>query len=167
MHGLKCYDGFTGELLWEEYETGTLAPVPSVAGQAWAVTLQHRGLLFGSNIRNTETIIDMRYPSENWCHGIPLAVAANGAVISICASSLAEYQNSNLRKNIYSNSDGYIIWISSEYSVSSSPLKIHTVNNNYEAELTGGTNSIQSNGERFIYSDYNQIRILRLEEGDE
>ncbi|NOQ21754.1 MAG: hypothetical protein GQ565_03770 [Candidatus Aegiribacteria sp.] len=161
-HGLECYDGSSGELLWEEYDTGTLAPVPSVIGHAWAVTLQHRGLVYGADLRGTESVIDMRYPAENWSHGIPVAVAENGASLIQSASSPPMYQNSHLRKTLLINENDRILWISFPFSVASSPLVIHTRNINLERELGAGVNSIQSDGNRFIYSDYEFVNVLRV-----
>ncbi len=164
-YGLECYEGFTGELLWEEYETGTLAPVPSVSGRAWAVLLRGRGLVFSSDAISRESIIDMRYPAETWGHGVPAAVAENGASILGSGSLPPKYQNGNLRKILYGDKEGIVLWISSPFSVASSPLNIHSVNRNYENELSGGAYSIQSDGERFAYSDYNRVLIMRVEGG--
>ncbi|MCK5787356.1 MAG: hypothetical protein KAH54_12465 [Candidatus Sabulitectum sp.] len=164
-YGLECYEGFTGELLWEEYETGTLAPVPAVSGRAWAVLLRGRGLVSGSDAISRESIIDMRYPAETWGHGVPSAVADNGITLSRAGSLPPEYQNGNLTKMIYSSSEGVIIWISSLFSVASSPLNI-AGSNNTEVELRLGS-SIQLSGERFAYSDYSTVRIMRVEGGDE
>jgi len=162
MHGLKCYDGFTGDLLWEQYETQMNAPVPSVKGTGWASHIIHRGLAFGSDIQSRESINEMYYPAEDWDHGVPVAVAANGSSLSISVL----FQSHNLRKVIYTNSSGIILWVSSPFSVASSPINIHSANNNYEAELGGGVYSIRSDGKRFIYSDYSMVRILRVEGGD-
>jgi len=163
IQGLKCYSGFTGELLWEQFETQMNAPVPSVKGTGWASHIVHRGLAFGSDIQTRESINEMYYPAENWDHGVPVAVAANGSSLSISVL----FQSHNLRKVIYTNSSGVILWVSSPFSVASSPLNIHSANNNYERDLGSGAYSIQSDGKRFIYSDYNQIQILRVERGEE
>jgi len=165
--GLECFDGHTGELLWSEMETGTTAPVPSVSGHGWAVTFGNRGLLFGSDADSKTSINYLRYPAETWDHGVPVAVASNGTCLSEAVSLPPEYQNSNLIKLIYSNEEGKICWISSPFSVASSPLNIHTLNNNYENELGAGTSSIQSGGERFIYSDYKLVKVLSVEGGEE
>ena len=119
-----------------------------------------KGLAFGSDIQSRESINEMYYPAENWDHGVPVAVAANGSSLSISVL----FQSHNLRKVIYTNSSGIILWISSPYSVDSSSLIIHGPNNNLEYELTGSTFSIQSDGKRFIYSDYNHVLIKRVRE---
>jgi len=167
MHGLKCYDGFTGDLLWEQFETQMNAPVPSVTGTGWASHIVHRGLAFGSDIQSRESINEMYYPAENWGQGVPVAVASNGASLSESVSLPPTYQNYNLIKLIYTNNNGIILWVSSPFSVASSQLNIHSANNNYQAELSAGTNGIQSDGKRFIYSDYNHVLIMRVEGGEE
>lgn len=143
------------------------APVPSVSRTGWASHIVHRGLAFGSDIQSMESINEMYYPTENWDHGVPVAVACNGSSLSISVCLPPLYQNHNLRKVIYTDSNGMILWVSSPYSVDSSSLIIHGPNNNLEYELTGNTLSIQSNGKRFIYSDYNQVLISRVEGCDE
>ena len=164
-YGLECYEGSTGELLWEEYETGTLAPVPSVSGRAWAVLLRGRGLVFGEDVASRESIIDIRYPARSWSHGVPAAIATtNRAVLVICGSLPPEYQNGNLSKLIYVNDNGVIVWVSTLFSVASSPLNINR-SDNVEVELRLGS-SIQADGKRFIYSDYDQILISRVEGGE-
>jgi len=165
-YGLECYEGSTGELLWEKYETGTLAPVPSVSGRAWAVLLRGRGLVFGEDVASRESIIDIRYPARSWSHGVPAAIATtNRAVLVICGSLPPEYQNGNLSKLIYVNDNGVIVWVSTLFSVASSPLNINR-SDNVEVELRLGS-SIQADGERFIYSDYRTVRVMRVEGGDE
>ncbi|MCD4776143.1 MAG: hypothetical protein K8S15_08875 [Candidatus Aegiribacteria sp.] len=167
LHGLECHNGFTGELLWAKFDTQMNAPVPSVSRTGWASHIVHRGLAFGSDIQSMESINEMYYPTENWDHGVPVAVACNGSSLSISVCLPPLYQNHNLRKVIYTDSNGMILWVSSPYSVDSSSLIIHGPNNNLEYELTGNTLSIQSNGKRFIYSDYNQVLISRVEGCDE
>ena len=165
ISGLECYNGFIGELLWEAFNTRTASPVPSVSGHAWAVALRGRGLVFGSDAKSRESIIDIHYSAEAWSHGGPYAVAANGAFIAGSASKPPKYQNNHLRKILCFNCDGEILWISSPFTIASSPLTIDRSNNS-ELELGIGSN-IQSDGERFIYSDYSQIRVMRVEVGDE
>jgi hypothetical protein len=164
--GLECLDGFTGELLWSEMETGTHSGVPSVSGHAWAVRFGNRGLLFGTDADSRESINYVRYPAETWSYGVPAAVAENSISLSEAVSMPPFYQNYQLLKLIYINSSGSIVWVSEKFSVASSPLLIHSRNANSEPELGGGVNSIQSDGERFIYSDYEHVIVLRVEEGE-
>ena len=164
--GLECFDGFTGELLWSEMETNTVAPVPSVYGHGWAVTLGNMGLMFGTDGESRESINYVRYPAETWNHGVPVAVAENGANLTKATSLPPCYQNYQLKKVIYINCSGTIVWVSENFSVASSPLLIHFNNLNTERELGGGVYSIQSDGQRFIYSDYEYVRILRVDEGE-
>ena len=110
-----------------------------------------------------ESINETIYPAENWDHGVPIAVAANGASLSMSVL----FQSHNLRKVIYINSKGITLWVSSPFTIASSSLKIHTANNNYERELGGGVHSIQSDGKRFIYSDYETVKVLCVAGGDE
>jgi hypothetical protein len=163
--GLKCFDGFTGDLLWEWTDCHTVAPVPSVSGHAWAVSMTTKGLLFGVDAVSRELLIDMHYPAETWRRGAPTAVANNGACILRSTSLRPRYQNNHLRKIIYTSTEGAIIWISTPFSTASSPLN-HSRCNNSEIELRFGI-SIQSDGERFAYSDYNRVLIMRVEGGDE
>lgn len=164
--GLECFDGHTGEFMWSEMETGTTAPVPSLSGHAWSVTFGNRGLLFGTDADSRESINYVRYPAETWDHGVPVAVAENGSNLTMAVSLPPFYRNTQLRKLILTNSSGFIVWVSDKFSVASSPLLIHSDNRNTEHELGGGVYSIQSNGERFVYSDYEYVRILRVEEGE-
>ncbi len=164
--GLECYNGFTGELLWENTDCHTLAPVPSASGHAWAVLMTTKGLLFGADAISRESFIDMRYPAETWRRGAPSAVANNGATIMGSISLPPTYQNRNLKKIIYTSMEGEILWISSLFSVASSPLSFGR-NNNAEVGLGGEANSIQSDGKRFIYSDYSRVLVMRVESGDE
>ncbi|MCD6587513.1 MAG: PQQ-like beta-propeller repeat protein [Candidatus Fermentibacteraceae bacterium] len=164
--GLKCFDGFTGDLLWEWTDCHTVAPVPSVSGHAWAVSMTTKGLLFGADASSRESLTDMHYPTENWRRGAPTAVAINGACVLSSSSEPPKYQNNHLRKIIYTNTGGEILWISAPCSSASSPLTFSR-NNNTEVGLRGGVNSIQSDGERFAYSDYNRVLIMRVEGGGE
>ncbi|MCD4707869.1 MAG: hypothetical protein K8S62_09035 [Candidatus Sabulitectum sp.] len=163
--GLKCFDGFTGDLFWEWTDCHTVAPVPSVSGHAWAVSMTTKGLLFGVDAVSRELLIDMHYPAETWKRGAPTAVANNGACILRSTSLRPRYQNNHLRKIIYTSTEGAIIWISTPFSTASSLLN-HSRCNNSEMELRFGIN-IQSDGERFIYSDYTTVRIMRVEGGGE
>ncbi len=162
--GLECYDGFTGEFLWEEFDTRASSPVPSVFGYAWVAALRGSGLALGSNAESRESIIDIKYPAEAWTHGGPYAVAANGAFIAGSASKPPKYLNNHLRKILYFNCEGEILWMSSIFSIASNSLTLDRSNNS-ELELGIGSN-IQSDGKRFIYSDSNQILIMHVEEGD-
>ncbi len=162
--GLECYSGFTGEFLWEKYDVRTTSPVPSVTGWAWVALLRGRGPVFSSEIISYESICEVQYPAENWTHAGPRAVAANGAFIAGSTSKPPKYQNNHLRKVLCFNCEGEILWISSPFSIASSPLTLNRSNNS-EWELGSGSN-IQSNGERFIYSDYTTVQIMRVEGGD-
>ena len=165
--GLECLNAHTGELLWSEMETGTVTPLTSIIGNGWAATSVNTGLLFGSDADSRESINYIRYPAETWSHGRPVAVAVNGTCLSLATSLPPTYRNYNLKKLIYTDEDGSIIWISSAFSIASSPLNVHAPNNNLERDLGTGTSGIQSDGNRFIYSDYEHVMIMRVEGGEQ
>ena len=167
MDGLECRSGLTGELLWEEFETQMNAPVPSADGSGWAVQIVHQGLAFGSDFQSRNSVNTVYYPADAWAEGVPVVVSRNGCSLLDSVSRPPTYQNYNLIKVMYMDNKGRVLWVSAPFSVASSPLDIHSPNNNIENELSGGAYSIQSDGERFIYSDYNIVRIMRVEGGSE
>ena len=164
--GLTCLNAHTGEVLWSEMGSETSAPLPSDYGHAWAARLSNRGLLIGTDEDSRESINYVLYPSETWSYGYPVAVAQNGVCLSRTRSLPPEYQNSILVKTIYTDETGNIIWVSAAYSAAAGSLD-YSANINIERGLGGGTRGIQSDGKRFIYSDYQFVKVLRVEGGEE
>lgn len=164
--GLTCLNAHTGEVLWSEMGSETSAPLPSDYGHGWATKLSNRGLLIGTDVDSRESINYVLYPSETWGYGSPVAVAQNGTCLSRARSLPPEYQNSILRKIIYTDEIGNIIWVSAAYSAKAGSLDF-SANINIERGLGGGTRGIQSDGKRFIYSDYEFVKVLRVEGGEE
>jgi len=165
--GLTCLNAHTGEVLWSEMGSEINAPLPSDYGNGWAATLSNRGLLIGTDVDSRESISYILYASETWSYGSPVAVSRNGACLLKAVSLPPEYQNVSLIKFIYTDETGNIIWVSAAYSVAAAGSLDFCSNINIgrglEFKVVKG---IQSDGNRFIYSDYEYVKVLRVEGGE-
>lgn len=164
--GLTCLNAHTGEVLWSEMGSEINAPLPSDYGNGWAARLSNRGLLIGTDVDSRESINYVLYPSETWSYGSPVAVARNGACLLKTVSLSPEYQNVSLIKFIYTDETGNIIWVSAAYSAAAGSLDFSAninIGRGLEFKVVKG---IQSDGNRFIYSDYEFVKVLRVEGGE-
>ncbi|MCK4505163.1 MAG: hypothetical protein KAW14_06070 [Candidatus Aegiribacteria sp.] len=180
--GFCFMDGRTGELLGSyELEDRLNASTCSRTGQSWAVQLRglrghyeeeqrydgRRGLLWGTDPSSTDAVNILTYISDNWDHINPYRVSASGAVLGTSVALPGSGYPYHVKRFLFVDNNGSILWISPIFSLGSSPLSIHGCNYNHEHELGGIPCALQSDGMRFAYSDYSMVRIFRVEGGEQ